>query len=95
MRTLFLVLDVVLEVYIWLLLVFIVRSWLIDFSAVAANNKVMATSGAILGPLTEPILRPLRYVAKVGTVDASPVLLIVLVIAARYGLYALRNHLGV
>ena len=81
------VVDLVLEVYIWLLLATAVMSWLVGFGVVSTEHRAVAIIGKFLDTLTEPVRRPMRRILPdFGGVDASPLFLIVLIMAIRYGM---------
>ncbi|HEY5965774.1 MAG TPA: YggT family protein [Xanthobacteraceae bacterium] len=94
MRALFLVIDLALNLYIWLLIAAAVLSWLVAFNVVNARNQVVAMVGDFLYRITEPLLRPIRSVMPdLGGIDLSPVILILIIIFIRYviALYILPN----
>jgi YggT family protein len=81
------VIDLVLEIYIWILLAAAVVSWLIGFNVVSTDNRTVAMIGKALDTLTEPVRRPMRRILPdLGGVDISPLLLIAITMAIRYGL---------
>jgi len=94
MRALFLVIDLALEIYIWLLIAAAVLSWLIAFNVVNTRNQVVAMVGDFLYRITEPALRPIRnMLPNLGGIDISPVILILIIIFIRFciALYILPN----
>jgi YggT family protein len=94
MRALFLVIDIALEIYIWLLIASAILSWLVAFNVVNTRNQVVATVGDFLYRITEPALRPIRtLLPNLGGIDISPVILILFIIFIRYciRLYILPN----
>ena len=94
MRALFLVIDIALEIYIWLLIAAAVLSWLVAFNVVNTRNQVVAMLLNFLYRLTEPLLRPIRnMLPNLGGIDISPVILILIIIFIRYciAFYILPN----
>jgi YggT family protein len=94
MRALFLVIDLVLNLYIWLLIAAAVLSWLIAFNVVNTRNQFVAMVADFLYRITEPVLRPIRNVMpNLGGIDISPVIVILIIIFLRYviALYILPN----
>jgi YggT family protein len=94
MRALFLVIDLALEIYIWLLIAAAILSWLVAFNVVNTRNQVVGTIGDFLYRITEPALRPIRNIMPdLGGIDISPVILILIIIFIRYviALYILPN----
>jgi len=87
MRALFLVIDLALEIYIWVLIAAAIFSWLVAFNVVNVRNSVVGAIGDFLYRITEPALRPIRRVLpNLGGVDISPVILLL-------GLFFLRSLL--
>jgi YggT family protein len=94
MRALFLVIDLALQLYIWILIAAAVFSWLVAFNVVNVRNPVVGMIGDFLYRITEPALRPIRNVMPdLGGIDISPVILILIIIFIRYviALYILPN----
>ncbi len=84
MTSLVILLDTLLELYIWCLLVFVVMGWLISFRVVNTHNRLISVVNDFLYRLTEPALRPIRRVLpNLGGIDISPIILIVLLWFAR------------
>jgi YggT family protein len=85
MRALFLVIDLALEIYIWILIAAAVFSWLIAFNVVNVRNSIVSSIGDFLYRITEPALRPIRnFMPNLGGIDISPVILILIIIFIRY-----------
>src|SRR5579862_5903755 len=94
MRALFLVIDLALELYIWVVIAAAIFSWLVAFHVVNTRNQVVGTIGEFLYRVTEPALRPIRnMLPSLGGIDISPVILILIIIFIRYviALYILPN----
>ena len=85
MRALFLVIDLALQLYIYLLVAAAVLSWLIAFNVVNVRNQFVAMVADFLYRITEPALRPIRnLMPNLGGIDISPVILIFIIIFIRY-----------
>lgn len=94
MRALFIVIDIALQLYIWLLIAAAILSWLVAFNVVNARNQAVAMIGDFLYRITEPALRPIRrMLPDLGGIDISPVILILIIVFIRYviALYILPN----
>jgi YggT family protein len=94
MRALFLVIDLALQLYIWLLIAAAILSWLVAFNVVNVRNPVVNGIGNFLYRITEPALRPIRRIMPdLGGIDISPVILILIIIFIQYviQLYILPN----
>ena len=67
----------VITLYIWVVIIGAVLSWLIAFDVVNRRNRAVYTIADSLYRLTEPALRPIRKVLPdLGGLDISPVILI-------------------
>jgi YggT family protein len=67
----------VISLYIWVIIIGAILSWLIAFDVVNRRNRAVFTIADSLYRLTEPALRPIRKVMPdLGGVDISPVILI-------------------
>jgi YggT family protein len=77
------VLDVVmlaLQLYVWVLIVSAILSWLIAFNVVNTRNQFVATVWDMLYRVTEPALRPIRnMLPNLGGIDISPIILLLLI----------------
>ncbi len=77
------VLDVVLlalQIYVWILIVSAVLSWLIAFNVINTRNQFVATIWDMLYRLTEPALRPIRQrLPNLGGIDISPIILLLII----------------
>jgi YggT family protein len=94
MQALFLVIDLALQIYVWLIIAAAILSWLVAFNVVNTRNPVVAGIGEFLYRITEPALRPIRnMLPNLGGIDISPVILILIIIFLRYviAIYILPN----
>ena len=81
MRALFLVIDLALELYIWIVIAAAIFSWLVAFHVVNTRNQVVGMIGESLYRITEPALRPIRnLLPNLGGIDVSPVILFLIII---------------
>jgi YggT family protein len=85
MRALFLVIDLALELYIWIVIAMAIFSWLVAFNVVNTRNPVVSMIGDFLYRITEPVLRPIRnMLPNLGGIDISPVILFLIIVFIRY-----------
>ncbi|MBB4266574.1 YggT family protein [Roseospira visakhapatnamensis] len=74
---LFQIILMVINLYIWVVIIQAILSWLIAFNVVNPYNQVVGTIGEVLRRLTEPALGPIRRrLPNLGGVDLSPLVLI-------------------
>lgn len=84
MHALFSILDLVINIYIWLLIGSAVLSWLVAFNVVNTGNRVVYMITDFLYRVTEPALAPIRRILpNLGGIDISPMILILLLIFLR------------
>ena len=84
MRSLIVLVDQVINIYIWLLIASAVLSWLVAFNVVNTRNRFVYAVGDLLYRVTEPALRPIRRIMpNLGGIDLSPVVLILLLVFLR------------
>ncbi len=75
----------VINLYVWVIIISAILSWLIAFKVVNTNNQFVYMIVDALYRLTEPALRPVRrYMPDLGGIDISPIILIL-------GLFFLRD----
>ncbi len=77
---LWLILQVI-DLYMWLVIIGVVLSWLVGFNVVNLSNRFVYMVGEFINRLTEPALRPIRQMLpNLGNIDISPVVLILLLL---------------
>ena len=83
-RALFWLADEILSLYTWAVIISAIISTLASFGVVDTRNRLVATVSDFLYRLTEPALRPIRnLMPNFGNIDLSPIVLILLLQAAR------------
>ena len=81
MRAILNVLILALNLYIWIIVLAAVMSWLIAFNVVNARNEVVRMVWTTLVALTEPVLRPIRrFLPRTGGIDISPIILFLIIL---------------
>jgi YggT family protein len=84
--------DQIINLYIWTLLAYIISSWLVAFKIINPWQPVVRMIINFLARLHEPILRQVRrYMPDLGGIDLSP---IVLFLAAQFIRNLLINSLA-
>jgi YggT family protein len=74
----------VIDLYIWVIIIGAVFSWLIAFNVVNTSNRFVYSVGEMLYRVTEPALRPIRrFLPNLGGIDISPVILILALLFVR------------
>ncbi len=82
--TLYWLLDQLLNLYIWAVIIAALFSMLAGFGVLDTRNRIVWSIGDFLYRITEPALRPIRnLLPNLGGIDLSPLILILLLHAAR------------
>jgi YggT family protein len=90
MTSILILISQIITIYIWILIIGAVMSWLIAFNVVNTQNRFVYTVMDVIYRLTEPALAPIRRILpNLGGIDISPVVLILLLIFARNLLFEL------
>ncbi|MGB0843646.1 MAG: YggT family protein [Alphaproteobacteria bacterium] len=90
MNAILIMLEMIIGIYLYLVIAYVVVSWLINFNILNLSSPVTAQVSHVLRSLVEPALKPIRdLLAKVGLnnlggIDISPVVLML-------ALYFLQN----
>lgn len=85
MKSLFILIDNLFQIYLWVVIINAVVNWLVVFNVINTSNSFVRSLIEISYTLTEPPLRIIRKVLPIiGSIDFSPVVLIL-------GLLFLRN----
>jgi YggT family protein len=79
MQSLLHLLSAAIGIYIWIILIQVILSWLIAFKVINMSNQFVYMISNTFYRLTEPALQPIRrFMPNLGGVDISPVILILL-----------------
>ena len=69
----------IINIFIFILIVQVIMSWLIAFNVVNTRNRFVYMVADVAYKITEPVLRPIRRILpNFGGIDLSPVVLILL-----------------
>ena len=85
MKSILILFDNIINLYIWILIINVIISWLVAFNVLNASNKFVYTVLEFSYRVTSPPLNAIRrFIPNFGSIDISPVILILL-------LYFIRN----
>ena len=85
MKSVLILFDNIISLYIWILIINAVISWLVAFNVLNTGNRFVYSVLEVSYKLTSPALNFIRrYLPNLGSIDISPVILIL-------GLMVLRN----
>ncbi|NBC10502.1 MAG: YggT family protein [Planctomycetes bacterium] len=91
-QSIFTIFYMVLQLYVWVIIISAIMSWLVAFNVINTRNQFVHTVGNVLYRLTEPALAPIRrFMPNLGGIDLSPIVLLLLIffvqqLLVRYGL---------
>ena len=84
MKSILILLDSVVTIYIWILIINALLSWLIAFNVLNTSNRLVYSLLDISYKMTDPLLKPIRnFLPNLGNIDVSPVVLILLLMFLR------------
>ena len=85
MKSLLILFDNVIGLYIWILIINAIISWLVAFNVLNTSNRFVYSILDVSYKLTDPLLNYIRrFLPNLGSIDISPIVLIL-------GLMFLRN----
>ena len=84
MKSILILLDSVVSIYIWILIINAILSWLIAFNILNTSNRPVYSLLDVSYKMTDPLLRPIRnFLPNLGGIDISPVVLILILMFLR------------
>ncbi len=84
MQSLLILIDNILNLYVWCIIISAILSWLVAFNVVNTSNRFVYMVGDFLYRITEPVLRPFRkFIPNLGGIDVSPIIVILLIFFIR------------
>ena len=85
--TVFNLLDIIVNLYMWCFIISAIMSWLIAFNVINTGNRLIYMVGDTLYRLTEPMLRPIRnLLPNFGGIDFSPLIAILILLFLKDGI---------
>tara|TARA_B100001013_G_scaffold179847_1_gene108171 strand:- start:14 stop:295 length:282 start_codon:yes stop_codon:yes gene_type:complete len=87
MQSLLELILIIIQLYMYAIIISIVINWLYQFNVINTNNQLVYIISNFFYRITEPLLKPIRRrVPNLGGIDISPMILIL-------GIFFLRNLL--
>ena len=84
MKSLFILLDNAISIYIWIIIVNAILSWLVAFNVLNTQNRFVFSVLDVSHKLTDPALNKIRrFIPNFGSIDISPVILILFLMFLR------------
>ena len=84
MKSIFILLDSVITIYLWIIIINAVLSWLVAFNILNTQNRFVFSLLDATYKMTDPALNKIRkFIPTFGSIDVSPVVLILLLMFLR------------
>ena len=84
MKSIFILLDSMVTIYLWIIIINAVLSWLVAFNILNTQNRFVFSILDTTYKLTDPALSKIRrFVPMFGSIDISPVILILFLMFLR------------
>ena len=77
MKSIFILLDSLITIYLWVIIINALLSWLVAFNILNTQNRFVFSILDTTFKLTDPILNKIRkFIPMFGSIDISPLILI-------------------
>ena len=84
MKSIFILLDNIITIYLWIIIINAILSWLVAFNILNTQNRFVFSILDATYKMTDPALNKIRrYIPTFGSIDISPVILILLLMFLR------------
>jgi len=84
MKSIFVLLDSIITIYLWIIIINAILSWLVAFNILNTQNRFVFSILDTTYKLTDPALNKIRrFIPTFGSIDISPVILILLLMFLR------------
>jgi len=84
MKSIFILLDSIITIYLWIIIINAVLSWLVAFNILNTQNRFVFSVLDATYKMTDPALNSIRrFIPTFGSIDISPVILILLLMFLR------------
>ena len=84
MKSIFILLDNIITIYLWIIIINAILSWLVAFNVLNTQNRFVFSVLDATYKLTDPALNKIRrFIPTFGSIDISPVVLILILIFLR------------
>ena len=84
MKSIFILLDSVITIYLWIIIIKAILSWLVAFNILNTQNRFVFSVLDVTYKLTDPALSKIRrFIPMFGSIDISPVILILILMFLR------------
>ena len=84
MKSIFVLLDSIITIYLWIIIINAILSWLVAFNILNTQNRFVFSVLDATYKMTDPALNKIRrFIPTFGSIDISPVILILFLMFLR------------
>ena len=84
MKSIFILFDNIITIYLWIIIINAILSWLVAFNILNTQNRFVFSVLDATHKLTAPALNRIRrFIPTFGSIDISPVILILILMFLR------------
>ena len=84
MKSIFILLDSIITIYLWIIIINAVLSWLVAFNILNTQNRFVFSVLDATYKMTDPALNKIRrFIPTFGSIDVSPIILILFLMFIR------------
>ena len=84
MKSIFILLDSIITIYLWIIIINAILSWLVAFNILNTQNRFVFSVLDATYKMTDPALNKIRsFIPTFGSIDLSPVILILILMFLR------------
>ena len=84
MKSIFILLDSIITIYLWIIIINALLSWLVAFNILNTQNRFVFSVLDATYKMTDPALNKIRsFIPTFGSIDVSPVILILILMFLR------------
>ena len=84
MKSIFILLDSIITIYLWIIIINAILSWLVAFNILNTQNRFVFSVLDVTYKMTDPALNKIRrFIPTFGSIDISPVVLILILMFLR------------
>ena len=84
MKSIFILLDSIITIYLWIIIINAILSWLVAFNILNTQNRFVFSVLDTTYKLTDPVLNKIRrFIPTFGSIDISPIILILILMFLR------------
>ena len=84
MKSIFILLDSIITIYLWIIIINAILSWLVAFNILNTQNRFVFSVLDATYKMTDPALNKIRkFIPTFGSIDVSPIVLILILMFLR------------